>query len=271
MATSDHTGPALTRVTPDDDEALRALFAEQRARLAVVRENRIWQWFGGMPSGFGSPSAPVLDIYLAIAAVCCFAVALIVAGFTWGLWLWITAGLGVAVLIWRAVVTIPPRRKTRALFDRAETWPGVVVAHGHSSKNDALAVFALVHPRIDGADTLQRLVECGDRLRALVGGGDGAPAELQAIAATVRERMSSPVPDGSRAPVPASIGMKGCELAFVEVWPQLLPSGQLDSRLLFVFADPEHRDAAHTRVLQGTVWGGACEFLCDALPLEARA
>src|SRR5688572_29416457 len=88
MKSGDHLGPALTEVAPNDGEALRALFAEQRARLAVVRANGIWEWLGGVPSGFGSPKAPLHGLYLQLGSIVLVAVALIVAGFTRGPWLW---------------------------------------------------------------------------------------------------------------------------------------------------------------------------------------
>ena len=68
-------GAALHEAGPSDDAAVRAVFAEQRALLDLVRSHRLWIWLGGMPSGFGHPKAALYGLYLAIAFVAFAAVA----------------------------------------------------------------------------------------------------------------------------------------------------------------------------------------------------
>src|SRR5687768_2870108 len=101
MTKEDHLGPPVRDVSVDDVEQLAAVFAEQRARVAVVRENGIWQWFGGVPQGFGAPSARLHGLYLQFAFVALTAVALVVAGFTRGPWLWGPLALAAACLLAR--------------------------------------------------------------------------------------------------------------------------------------------------------------------------
>ncbi len=56
-------GPSLHEASPSDDVAVRAVFAEQRALLDLVRGRRLWGWLGGMPSGFGHPKAALYGLY----------------------------------------------------------------------------------------------------------------------------------------------------------------------------------------------------------------
>ena len=77
------TGPALRTIRKDSDQDLQVLFAEQRGLLQVVRENRIWDWFGGLPS-FGPASLAIHDLYLAFGFVGLTAIALVVAGLPGG-------------------------------------------------------------------------------------------------------------------------------------------------------------------------------------------
>jgi len=82
MNPGDHVGPALTTVRPDDAEALVALFAEQRARLEVVRTERIWHWLDSPESR----STSLLPLYGKIAFLAIVPIALVVGGFTRGPW-----------------------------------------------------------------------------------------------------------------------------------------------------------------------------------------
>ena len=116
-----------------DDAGLRALFAEQRARLEVVRDNGIWQWLGGVPSGFGHPAAVLYGVYLQIAFVCLVAIALVVAGFTRGRALWVVAGLAASCLLVRAMLLGPATRQTLSFYRSAVQVPGVM----NSPLNDA--------------------------------------------------------------------------------------------------------------------------------------
>ena len=120
-------GPALQRVAPTDDAAVRAVFAEQRALLDLVRRDRLWDWLGGMPAGFGHPRAALYGLYLAIAFVVFAAIALIVAGFDRGVWLLSFSGLAALCLVVRSLTEGRAVRQTKAFYRRVRTMPAVVV------------------------------------------------------------------------------------------------------------------------------------------------
>lgn len=266
----EHLGPALSSVRLADSDAVGALFQEQRARMQTVREHRIWHWFGGVPSGFGSPGAPLQALYARFAGFALIALALIVAGFTRGPALWVIAALAAAAFLRAWLVVSPSSRRTLQLFERAVHVPGIVIAYEPEATepdNELLrGIWALVAFDVKSVDGLQRLDAAATRLRAMLAGDGGPESFLQ----SVRDAIANQHADGSRIPAPAELG-DNLELARLRVSPNLLPGGVLSSRLLFVFADPKERQAGHSRVLQSSLWGAGVEDLCEDFPLEASA
>ena len=275
MENGDHVGPALTAVAPDDEVALRALFTEQRARLAVVRQQRLWDWIGGMPAfGFAAPKAMLHGLYLQLGAVVSFAIALIVAGFTHGPVLWVFLGLVVASLVLRSVLVGRPMRRTRRLYERAVQAPAMVVAIspcGDPSFEGVFHATALVAFGETNGERLRALATAAERLGRMADGSEAVPDELAALVATVRGAMSAPVADGRRFEVPPSVAPGRTELAHVLVPESALPHGRITSRLLFVLCDPDSRAPQHTRALHSPMWGNGVERLCEAFPLEVSA
>lgn len=268
MQTEAVDGPALKAVSRTDDEAVRALFAEQRGLLSVVRENGIWDWLGGVPSGFGNPSGPLYSLYCSFAFVVLVAVALVVAGFTRGPALWVLLGLAIVCLVARALLTGSATRKTMALFQRGVLVPSIVLAVETDSDDPDIAdVAVLVGMKVRSAPELNALVVAGGRVRDLLAGDESTPADLQSFVASLRDRSNF---DGSRIATPASVG-KDYEVAFLTFDSMILPSEEVDSQLLFVFADPDCRDQQHTRIVQPELWGHGAQSLCDSLPLEEIA
>lgn len=275
MQSSVSKGPALRDASPADDTAVRAVLAEQRAMLDLVRSNRVWDWLGGMPAGFGSPKAALYGLYLAIAFVALLAITLIVAGFDRGIWLASCAGLAVACLVVRSFVEGSAVRRTQAFYASAVQLPAVVVAFDEPDYDGAddeeeeppTPVALLVGCEVQSADDLAALLEAGARLRAGVRDAAQCEAALVDVAASIREGQPC---DGSRRPAPAALG-RAMDLAFVAVHEPWLPNRELDSQLLFVLADPESRDAGRTRVAHHVVWGPGAHGLCAGLSLEEDA
>ena len=266
MQKDDHLGPPLRDVSVDDVAQLAALFAEQRARVAVVREHAIWHWFGGVPQGFGSPRAVLHGVYLQFASVGLAAAALVVAGFTRGPVLWALAGLAALCLAARALVTGGAERRTLRFYHRALLVPAIVVARTRDPEIadlDVPLVFALVQPAPPTPATFAALLQAAARLRRLLDGTELVPAELEPVLARIRAGGSPASYDGSREALP-QLG-EGLELARLFVPPRYLPDDALSSRLLFVLADPEDRSAGHTRVAQELLWGPGGEALYRAL------
>lgn len=265
METDAVAGPVLKSVSRTDDQAVRALFAEQRSMLSVIRENKIWDWLGGVPSGFGNPKVELYSLYLGIASVALLAIALIVAGFTRGAGLWVTLGLAIACLVVRPLLTGPPTRKTLELFARGEQMPAIVLGIEEDKEDvDLVNVAVLVGTKVQSADELNALVVAGGRLRDMVGNDEPTPADLQSFVQSVREHQDHV---GGRVPAPPSIG-NDYDVAFLMFDVMDLPSEEVDSQLLFVFADPQCRDAEYTRIVSPRLWGHGAQSLCDSLPLE---
>lgn len=261
-------GPALRSVTQNDDAAVRALFAEQRSLLTVVRDNQIWQWLGGVPSGFGNPAAELYSIYCAFAFVVLFAITLIVAGFTRGPALWILFGLAMLCLLARPLLNRTATKKTMALFVRGVQLPAIIVRVAAEAADDDLErLVVLIGKNVQSSDSLSALVVAGGRIRDYVRYDEETPNDLQPLIKGIREREAF---DGSRSTLPSTVG-NDYELGYLTVNPILLPGETVHSQLLFVFADPNCLDAAHTRVVQCDLWGHGVEGLCNALPLEEVA
>lgn len=274
MANADHLGPALAHVEPGDPEGLAALFTEQRARLAVVREHRLWHFLGGVPWGFGSTKALLHGLWLQLAAVALFAIALVTAGITRGPWLWSLLVLVLLCLVARHVLLGLPSQKTLTFYRRAVVVPGVVVASAAFSDpawahGRCAAVLVPLRP-VDPAGFAQ-LLAGGDRVRAMLDGRTAATADLEPLLAAIKQGIGERRDDDSRIDVPAALGGGEWELAWLFVPVPYLPREKFASRLLFVMLDPERREPGHTRVVQGLLWGNGVERLCEALPLEVRA
>lgn len=273
MANGDHVGPVQDRVAPDDGAALRALAAEQRARLDVVRHNGIWDWLGGEWSGLRNPKAVLHGIWLQLAFVGLAAIALVVAGFTRGPVLWGFVVAAAVCLSLRELLLAAPMRRTRRFFRRGVIWPAVVVAHapvGGTAAGRAHRLVAIVGRGELTPAALAALVAAGDRLRHMVDGGNGVSPELADVVSAIRRAVPEHF-DGRRQPLPSRSTAAASELAQLEVPTACLPDGAWSSRLLFVFADPERRAAGSTRVVQSSLWGGGAASLCAAFPFEVHA
>lgn len=265
-------GPALRDVSPGDDDAVRAVLAEQRAMLDVVRRNRVWDWLGGMPSGFGHPKAGLYGIYLAVAFVAMMAMALIVAGFDRGVWLGSFVGLALLCLAIRSFVEGAAERRTKAFYGRAVQMPAVVL---HAQDPDFAGdddepptpAALLVGTNVQSSGDLGALLEAGARLRRGIEDSEACEPALCAVAQGIRDGQEC---DGRREPAPEALG-NGMELAFVPVFEDWLPERELESQLVFVLADPGSRDARHTRVAHHAAWGPGAVNLCSKLPLEEDA
>jgi hypothetical protein len=272
MVNGDHIGPVLHRIAPADLDSLQALFAEQRARLDVVRSNRIWQWFGGVPDGFGSPKAPVHAVYLQLAFVALVGLTLVVAGCTRGPWLWATGGLAVACPLARALVFGRPVRQTLAFYERAVQMPGILVACAPELAVPASTQLhcAAVLVARGGADArgLENLIAAGEEVRRWLSGVAAVPDAWRAVVAEVQRGLAAKDHDGSRIAVPDGLPGGAYEIARVRLATAQLPGEALTSRLVFVFADPLTPTPGHARVLHHALWGGGVETLCAALPWE---
>ncbi len=266
MATGDHLGPALTHVEPDDVEALGALFAEQRARLDVVREHRLFDWIGGASAG----RAALRGIALQLVCVALVAVGLIVAGFTRGPWLWGIFALAASCLAVRAALVGPPTKKALHFCERAVLVPGVVVADvafADPSLAHVRCAAVVVAPAGLEPSALRAFVAAADRVRSLLADGAVVAEHLQVFVASVKRGLAARVDDGHRIAVPVAIG-DGFELAHIAVPIPLLPREEFSSRLVFVLLDPADRDDGHARIVQSTLWGNGVEQLCERFPRE---
>ena len=126
----------------------------------------------------------------------------------------------------------------------------------------------LVGTRVAGADDLAALLEAGARLRDAVLAPERADTALTSCAAAVRKDLrNGRACDGSRQAAPEALG-PDLELALLHVHEPWLPSRSLDSRLLFVLADLDRREAGCTRLAHHAVWGPGAVSLSEALPLE---
>jgi hypothetical protein len=268
---NDHLGPALRAASLRDAGTLRDLFAEQRARLQVVREHRLWHWFGGVPNGFGSPRAALHGLYLQGAFVLLLVAAIFTAGFTYGIALWSMLGAAFACLLAKSLLLGPPTRRTLQLYARAVPWAGIVVAHdarladpGDEEERAAVVLATLADP--DG-QRLPRLVAAAARVRAWLAGSEAPPAACVPSVQAIRDAIAAGRGDGSRVRAPAELGDAAFAIAFVRLSRYHVPQQEVTSRLLFGIADPERSDEGSTRVTHCTLWGNGVEALAAELPL----
>jgi len=267
----DHLGPVLTAVEPHDVEAVRALFAEQRARLAVVQQHRLWDWLGGVPATFAKPTALLHGLWAQLAGLALVGVALVAAGFTRGPVLWALLGAALLCFAFRHIVLVMPSRRAIRFYRRGVIVPAVmvgVVPDADPQFFDVRCVAALVAPDGLPADGMPSFVAAGDRLRRMLDGEEPTPESLQSFVATVRDGLRQRIDDGSRIAVPAELGGDRLELARFWVQISLLPGEELRSRLVFVLLDRTHRGRHATRSVQSSLWGTGVESLCEAFPLE---
>lgn len=266
-------GPALTAVSAGDAQGLADLGREQRARLETLREERLWDWLGGLDAD--QPSLwPLwcLFSFLGLAPL-----AVLTAGFTLGPVLWCVLALTALSPLPYWLLYVPVRRRTRRLLEHAGLRPAVVVAcdtAAHDEDGDEpVAVWALAGDSVGrsagaaGPDALRALVAAGDRLAAQLREPPPADDALAPFVRGLRERIDARVADGRRCAAPRELG-EGLEVAHLLLHPINLPGERLSSRLLFVLADVARDGPASTRVVPSPVWGRGVEALCAAFPWE---
>lgn len=268
MSTPDLLGPPLTEVAPDDAEGLRLLFQEQRARIAFVQENAAWDWFGGVPFGFGPRGTASRGVTLTLAIVVAMAVTLVVAGCTRGPVLWIAAGLVPGLWLLRYLLCGRFERATLRFYRRARLLPAVVVAR--SATPDDASVWhatAVLAAREPDTKSFAALLAAADRLRAHVDGSTAVHALAPVVAAI---RAAGPDRfDGSRTPLPRELGDE-LELTRFVLPPVDGGDERHEPRLVFVLAVPDDLRPGHTRAAAAALWGEAGRALAAALPYEVR-
>lgn len=262
-------GPALQAVRVDDAEALRQLRAEQVARLHTVRTHEVWDWFGGLPGWEICPPA----MFGTIGFLLLVPAAIVAAGCTRGPVLWSIAALAALAILPQLFVFLPRRRAVLARYRRADLVPAAVLAAEPEASDPANEKLRGVWALIGGTmtpDGLRGLVATAQRVQRMVAGTEATPNDLAAFVANVRADATQMRADGSRTPVPGSLGA-GLEYARLHLSPNLLPEGRLTSRLLFAFRDPKNAGPGSTSVLQASLWGEGVDALCAAFPSEVRA
>lgn len=260
-----HVGPALYELSPDDDEGVRELFAEQRARLEVVRRHEIWDCLGGVRG------ASVRWVYLHVASLPAMALALIVAGFTRGPVLWSACALAFGLVLAGSISRHRQRREWIPIYRRGELRPAVVVAFDPKLTSDPVTprwMHVLVGMEVGDSAALRRLVGTGDGLRAMVERRADVPGGLVAFVEPLRNVGREHGVDGSRIEAPGSLKAGRAELACIRVNPAALPEERLTSRLFFALVDPTHRGARSTLQVPGEIWGACAVDLCRHFPIE---
>jgi hypothetical protein len=270
MTTDDHVGPVLQTVRPDDHDALRALFAEQRARLAVVRRERIWEWFAGPESRHDT----LVPLYGKIAFMALVPVTLVVAGFTQGPVTWLLAALCCLAWLPELLLVVPFRRRLLRRYRRAVHVPAVVLAAEPEASDPAnqelRSIQVLCDPGVDSPGRLQQLLAQGDRIAAMVAGAAATEPPLAAFVTSVRVDAAARHGDGSHAAAPAGLPATA-RYARLRVSCNFLPGERLTSRLLFVFVDVDDPGPRSAGVLQPSLWGEGAASLCAAFPWPVRA
>lgn len=268
MSAQDLLGPPLTEVAPDNEEGLRLLFQEQRARIAFVQQNAAWGWFGGVPFGFGPPQAAMRGVMLSLAVVGAMAVTLVVAGCTRGPVLWSAAGLVPVLFLLRHLLCGRHERATLRFYRRARLLPAVVVARTALPNDDSIwRATAVLAAREPDAKSFAALLAAADRLRAHVDGSSAVQALAPVVAAI---RAAGPDAfDGRRSPLPRELG-NDLELTRFVLPPVDDGDERHEPRLVFLLAVPDDRRPGHTRAAAAALWGEAGRALCTALPWESR-
>lgn len=262
-------GPALSDIAPDDVDALAALAAEQRARLATIRHERIWAWLGGIPNYEVCRTA----LFGIIAFMLLVPATAITAGFTQGPTPWVMAALTVASVLPYWLCVWPARRQGLRLCWRGELRVAVAVAaeaEACDPHNERLRVLhALVGEPLGSPQQLQNLIADGDRLRAMLDGRMPVPSQLAAFVAAQQELLRKRQVDNSLIEAPLEFG-PGRTYARLWLSPNLLPEECLTSRLLFLYIDPQRRGRHRARSVPAAVWGEGVGSLCAAFPWQVQ-
>jgi hypothetical protein len=261
-----HIGPALYELSPDDDEGVRELFAEQRARIEVVRRNGIWGFMGGIRG------EELRWIYAQIASLPAMVLLLLVAGFTRGPVLWGCAALAFALFVAGWIGRFRNRRRWISIYRRGVLRPAVVVAFDPKLPADPVTprwMHVLVGLDVEEAKGLRRLIETGDRLRGMIEHGIDVPGPLAAFVEQARKACLDRVSDGSRIVPPDALNGGRAELARLGVDPETLPGGRFASRLFFAFVDEADRGGESVlQVPSEAIWGACIQDVCRRFPLE---
>lgn len=268
-----HYGRSHEVLPPDDDDALADFFAEQRARVEVLRRNRLWDWIGGVPLRWAHPRWLLYGVWAEMASAPLLVLTILAAGFTHGPVLWSLAGLTVACFLVGRLLQAIPNALSIAHHRRAEVFPIAIFAHG--TKRVAEQEFPYFHALV-GLDVrtwkdLRKLVSQAERLESLVAGHGEAPPELRDWIEQLRAEFSAQVCDGSRLAVPAASGLGDAQVLRAGCGFDWLPERKLDSRVLFVLADRRRLAPDRLQLLYSQLWGTGAPSLRARFPLERRA
>lgn len=261
-------GPSLHRA-PQDDEALHHLRDEQLARVRVVQQNGIWEWFS-TDIGWGR-CLPAM--YGTLAFLALLPIAVLTAGFTSGWPLVVLLLLAALALIPQFFIYLPLRRRlVRRLRRLTPMTAALIDAEPQAmQRDDELQRGAwLLLADTSTLASIDALVDAADRLRDMVHGRVQPPDDLATFVAEVRQDIQSTSVDGSRRVVPSALG-RGIEYARVRISVSLLPDECVTARLLFVLADPEDMGPACVQLVQSSLWGNGAEELCARFPLKESA
>jgi hypothetical protein len=260
-----HLGPALETLTPDDGEGVRELFAEQRARLQVIRRNAIWHCLGDLDRH----ATRVTAVLLHGAAVVAIGSTLFVAGTDRGPVLWACGALSAALLASGFAARELPRRKRLRLFRRGVLRPAVLLERDAIDSQE-IRVDVLIGLEVADAAALRRLVAAGDGSSGMLDGAVEPPAELRDFVDGLRRAREQRTGDGSRVGAPPAPGVGRVDFARIRVDRERLPDERLASRLLFVLVDEEDRGPGSACVPDAKVWGESAPSLCACYPLRSE-
>lgn len=268
-----HYGRSHDNLPPDDDAALAEFFDEQRARVEVIRRNRIWDWLGGSALGFSRPQRLLRGVWLELSSMALLVLTVLAAGFTRGPVLWTFAALTLLCLAVGRWLRTQPLELTAAHYRRARVLPAAIFAHttDRIGEVEAPVVHALVGLEVRTWKELRELVAQAERLEAFVHGRTEVPPAWSPFVAARREDLRAKLRDASRLPVPAELGLGNVQVLRDCCAPHWLPNGELDSRLIFVLADPENLGPERARVMFHQTWGTGATSLCEQFPLGGAA
>ncbi len=268
-----HYGRSHEFLLPDDDDALADFFDEQRARVEVIRRNKLWDWLGGVPLRWAHPWWLLYGVRAEMASAPLLVLTILVAGFTRGPVLWSCATLTVACFLVGRLLQAIPSVLSVAHHRRAEVFPVAIFAHG--TKRVANQEFPYFHALV-GLDVrtwkeLRDLVSRARRLDELVAGRCDVPPEQREFVESLRTDFAAEVYDGSRRPVLAGTGLGEVQILRAACALESLPEGKLHSRLLFALADRRRLGPDRALILYRDLWATGTPSLCAQFPLEARA
>ncbi len=265
---ADWRGPAL-HAAPADDEGLGHLCAEQRARVRVVQQNEIWEWFA-TDIGWGR-CLPAM--YRTLAFMALVPITVLTAGFTSGWTIVVLVALAALALIPQFFVYLPLRRrlvrKLRRLVPVAAALIDTEPEAMHAADDRQRGVWLLLSDARTFA-SLDALLDAAARLREMVHGRVESPDTLAEFVAAVRQDVTSRTADGSRRAAPSALG-RGLEYARVRISASLLPDAHVTSRLLWVLVDPEDTGPASVLLVQSSLWGNGADELGARFPWKESA